>query len=89
MIIPCEQVSRRVWRPRTPCAVCGRILKRDKTFRQTVNPANRNPDGTVKTREQVWAAVCAEAEAWAKTKEPVVCSKCEKDYAKEDAQSGQ
>ena len=46
------------------CPVCGRRVTKSQTFEQTVNPFNRNEDGSVKTREQVRADVHAEAEAW-------------------------
>lgn len=47
-----------------PCPVCGKRTRRSKKFEQTVNPFNKNPDGTVKTRDEVWASVRAEAKAW-------------------------
>ena len=39
-------------------------MQRRKTFEQTVNPFNRNTDGSVKTRDEVAEAVKAEALAW-------------------------
>ena len=40
--------------------------KRQKTaqFMKTVNPWNRNDDGSVRTREEIRALVRAEADAW-------------------------
>jgi hypothetical protein len=46
------------------CPGCGRFVQRRKTFEQTVNPFNRNADGSVKTRDEVSEAVKAEAAAW-------------------------
>lgn len=46
------------------CGVCGKRTARSKVFEQTVNPWNVNADGTPKTREEVRAAVRAEADAW-------------------------
>lgn len=40
-----------------------------RVFEQTVNPWNKNPDGTVKSRDQVRASVRAEADAWLKEKQ--------------------
>ena len=45
------------------CA-CGKWSGRSKTFWQTVNPFNRNDDGTVKTRAEVAADVHREAAEW-------------------------
>lgn len=47
------------------CSLCGRRVRRSRTFGMTVNPFNRNPDGTVRTTAEVRAAVNAEALAWA------------------------
>ena len=46
------------------CDECGRYVQRRRTFEMTVNPFNRNEDGSVRTREEVKAAVVAEADAW-------------------------
>lgn len=46
------------------CPTCGRFVQRRKTFEQTVNPFNRNADGSVKTREEVAVSVQAEADGW-------------------------
>ena len=45
----------------------GKKRRRQKTFYQTVNPFNKNADGSVKTRAEVYAAVRAEARAWENT----------------------
>lgn len=46
------------------CPTCGRKVQRSKTFENTVNPFNRNDDGTVRTPEQVRAHVNDLADAW-------------------------
>lgn len=46
------------------CPLCGKRVQRAKTFWHTVNPFNRNPDGTQKTYQEVLADVRADAEAW-------------------------
>lgn len=46
------------------CPVCGKSATRQQTFEHTVNPFNRNADGTVKDYDQVRADVTAEANAW-------------------------
>ena len=42
----------------------GKLVKRQKTFSQTVNPFNKNSDGSVKTREEVFESVKLEALNW-------------------------
>jgi hypothetical protein len=49
---------------RGKCPACGKAVTRSRTFKQTVNPFNRNEDGSVRTYEQVNAEVNAEARAW-------------------------
>lgn len=46
------------------CPVCGRQVRRSRTFWHTVNPFNRNDDGTVRTPAEVRDRVNAEADAW-------------------------
>ena len=58
-----------------PCAVCGKRAQRSETFENTVNPWNRNEDGTVRTRSEIRAHVDRLAEAW--RAEPVVHAGCE------------
>lgn len=45
---------------RGPCLVCGQRVQRTRRVVQTVNPFNRNTDGTVRTLGQVRACVKAE-----------------------------
>lgn len=56
------------------CTRCGKRFRRQKTFTQTINPFNKNPDGTVRTAREVTEAVRVQAEAW--QPEPVLCGPC-------------
>ncbi len=40
--------------------------RRSKTvkFEQSINPFNKNPDGTVKTRQQIWKELAAVSGRW-------------------------
>ncbi len=42
----------------------GKWVTRSKTFEQTVNPWNKNADGTIKTPREVLTAVEQEAREW-------------------------
>lgn len=44
--------------------VTGKKRQRTKKFWATINPFNKNEDGTMKTREQLYAKVTAERDAW-------------------------
>lgn len=58
-----QEVTRLAERSGT-CVVCGRTTRRSQRFSQTVNPWNRNPDGSVRTVAEVRAAVQQEADEW-------------------------
>jgi hypothetical protein len=49
---------------RVTCSVCGKKFNRQRTFEQTVNPWNMNPNGSVRTYQEVRAAVFALAQQW-------------------------
>lgn len=53
---------------------CGRKLRRQKKFWQTLNPFNKNKDGTVKTREDIHKALDAEVKKW--QEQPETCIYC-------------
>lgn len=38
--------------------------RQQKTFRQTINPFNKNADGSRKTREQIYSELSEEAQLW-------------------------
>ena len=64
---------------KTFCRLCKRKLTRVVRESMTVNPFNKNPDGSVRTREEVAKAVLAklkESETELQTN-GVVCSRCE------------
>ena len=47
------------------CSVCGKYVKRSRTFEQTISPFNRNPEtGLPRTWDEVVVRVNAEADAW-------------------------
>lgn len=46
------------------CPVCGKTSRRQREFVYTINPFNKNPDGTIKSYEQVREDVNREADAW-------------------------
>jgi hypothetical protein len=49
---------------RGKCPTCGKTTRRSRTFEHTVNPYNRNADGSIKTFVEVLADVQAKADAW-------------------------
>lgn len=62
------------------CARCGKRLRRQMTFWQTLNPYNLRPDGQPKTRADIMAELQAERERW--MTEPELCFACrEKEQA--------
>jgi len=42
----------------------GKRRQMSKTFMQTLNPFNKNEDGTIKTAEEILAELHAERRAW-------------------------
>mgnify|MGYP000376144064 CR=1 FL=1 len=47
------------------CPVCGARRKRSRTFTQTINPWNTDPDtGAPRTRKQIYAALREQGQAW-------------------------
>ena len=58
-----ERVERRVEKT-VPCRFCGKKIKRATTLGQTINPWNKNADGTVKNRYQIQAELKQRAETW-------------------------
>lgn len=53
-------------RKRVPCAEpgCPRKLTRTKVFWQTLNPFNKNPDGTVRTEQDILIALDGKRTTW-------------------------
>lgn len=42
----------------------GKKRQQTRNFFQTINPFNKNEDGTIKTRDQIMAEIKAERNAW-------------------------
>lgn len=57
------------------CPACGKRLQRSRKFYQTMNPFNKLPDGTVKSADDIYKELRAQAKEWEKTAER--CRKCE------------
>ncbi|MCA1570762.1 MAG: hypothetical protein LC798_10690 [Chloroflexi bacterium] len=57
-----------------PCPVCGKKVRRRWTVEHTVNPYNRNADGTVRTPQQVQERARAVGQQW--ERRPEMCSRC-------------
>ena len=47
-----------------PCPGCGKKLRRQRTFMQTLNPFNKNADGQVKTELEIVRELNATAAEW-------------------------
>lgn len=57
------------------CSCCNKSCKIKKKFYQTLNPFNRNSEGSVKTRQEIQEEINSERQKW--MKEPVKHKKCE------------
>lgn len=58
-----EEVSLRAAKS-LPCPGCGKKVRRQKTFTNTVNPWNVNEDGTPRTRDEIWEVLRNKASVW-------------------------
>lgn len=54
---------------------CGKSRTRSMKFWQTLNPFNKNRDGSQKSRADILRELNSEADAWAK--KPITCDGCE------------
>lgn len=45
----------------------GKSRQETRKFWQTVNPFNKNDDGSIKTREQIMTEIVAQRDAWLKS----------------------
>lgn len=79
------QEIRHQGRKNLPCPSCGKKVRRTRSFTQTVNPFNRNDDGSVRTPYEIRQALMAEARVW--ESEPVPCATCGKPSSPPGAQS--
>jgi hypothetical protein len=57
------------------CPVCGKRATRTRTESQTINPWNRNADGTLKTENEIRLELHHEIDVW--EREPVYHQRCE------------
>jgi hypothetical protein len=62
-----------------PCPGCGRKVRRKRMFTQTESPFNKNPDGSVRTPQEIYDALSEERRAWESVPERHVA--CEEDIA--------
>lgn len=70
-----EQVSIKANKAVKCAGGCGRRITRTKKFMQTLNPFNkRKTDGQVKTREDIYPELQAEAAKW--KEQPETCLHC-------------
>jgi hypothetical protein len=46
------------------CDVCGKRCQKKKKFYQTLNPFNKNSDGTVKSRDEILLEVKLDGDKW-------------------------
>ena len=53
---------------------CNRTLKRSKRFWQTLSPFNKNERGELKSRDEIYAELRVESDAW--KAQPEICSHC-------------
>lgn len=54
---------------------CGKKRVRQRKFWMTLSPFNKNPDGSVRTRQDIYMALAEQIVAW--EDEPITCEKCE------------
>jgi hypothetical protein len=59
---------------RYKCATCGKTVRRQRTFEQTLSPWNKNAAGEEATRSEVVEKLRAEAAAWGAA--PDYCTDC-------------
>ena len=57
------------------CPVCGKTCTISKKFFQTLNPFNKNADGTVKSRDDIYKGLTIQIKDWKKI--PPIHGKCE------------
>ena len=58
-----DEIARRGFK-RVRCAGCGKPLTRQRTFFMTLNPWNKNPDGTVRSERDIHEALGEKIAAW-------------------------
>ena len=68
-----EEIKVTGWK-RARCGGCDTVFRRQRTFRMTVSPFNRGPDGVARTRDEIAKLVLAERNAWLVA--PEMCVAC-------------
>lgn len=58
------------------CSICGKTVVKSKTFMATVNPFNKNSEGTVKNYTEVRQDVINKVTAWEKSEIDFTHQKC-------------
>ena len=61
-------------RKNLPCPTCGKRVRRQRTFTQTLNPFNKNAAGEVKEPKEIYAELREQVTAWEAV--PVECTPC-------------
>ena len=56
------------------CEGCGKKLKRQKTFSQTINPFNKTKDGKIKDRTDIYSELQVKIAEW--QGKPEKCGAC-------------
>lgn len=64
MLIKFEEIKIRA--TKTIIGEDGKKCKRSKTFIHTINPFNKNPDGTIKNRHDIMDSLMEEVKEWKK-----------------------
>lgn len=60
---------------RFKCQACGKHVKRQKTFWQTMSRFNRGLSGAVKSPKEIYESLNSQADQW--HKDTVLCATCE------------
>jgi hypothetical protein len=80
-----EQVTRKRT-VRLKCKSCGKTRTRTVSVTHTVNPFNKNEDGSIRSTQEVWQCVGVELESEVKKllADGIVCNSCEESSRKDD-----
>jgi hypothetical protein len=77
MVITFKEVSLTGYKAVKCSGGCGRDLRRQKKFCQTINPFNKNAKGDVKSAREILDELKLEIAAWKKS--PEICKQCQND----------
>lgn len=73
MRVTFEEVSYRA--AKSGRCACGKQRTRQRKFWGTINPFNKNTDGSIRTRSEIYTSLKQQAADW--KLEPITCAKCE------------